>query len=69
MPSGIYCLLFSGYNSRSPAESDMEEAEIERKDSGYNSRSPAESDVQILLVYSNTNGYNSRSPAESDHSS
>ena len=22
MPSGIYCLLFSGYNSRSPAESD-----------------------------------------------
>lgn len=22
LPSGIYCLLFSGYNSRSPAESD-----------------------------------------------
>ena len=32
MPSGIYCLLFSGYNSRSPAESDDDICEEDMRD-------------------------------------
>ena len=66
LPSGIYCLLFSGYNSRSSAESDsiiiVRPSHIVR----YNSRSPAESDLGTMVSVRKGMRYNSRSPAESD---
>ena len=49
LPSGIYCLLFSGYNSRSPAESDQSSWAMYERGESYNSRSPAESDDAAQL--------------------
>ena len=69
LPSGIYCLLFSGYNSRSSAESDPFHGLAFSVRDSYNSLSPAESDPGVLPVRFRQFRYNSRSPAESDHSS
>ena len=66
LPSGIYCLLFSGYNSRSSAESDPFHGLAFSVRDSYNSRSPAESDEVDVKILADNLSYNSRSPAESD---